>query len=301
MSSEGAPTRLPFYFTVDFEDIGADMLRGLGIDLSARAREDLLWQTYQDIQRLARATLGDRAITFFCTGVLGEYARDVIAQIARDGHEIACHYHFHDAVCHDGPELVGRRVAEAIDALQEASGSEVLGFRAPMFSIEAGDVQQYRRLAERFAYDSSLIADVGEGFHEPGFADISGDGAMRLFPVPAIQKRAGIRHKAGGTFFKLFPLEWTREALAGAHAQGMAPIFYLHPYEFVSDGRFRLALGQLRQLGPARQTYWWLRQTQWHNAGNRGVHEKLRRLAETFEHQGPMRDLLGRDAYPAMC
>lgn len=292
MSSEAAPQRTPFYFTVDFEDIGADMLRGFGIDLSARAREDLLWRTYEDIQSLIKHTLGGRPATFFCTGVLGLYARDLIAQIARDGHEIGCHYHFHDAVAEDAPELVERRVAEAIDALQEASGSEVLGFRAPMFSIRAENVEQYRRLAARFAYDSSLIADVAEGFDEGEFSEISGNGAMRLFPVPAIRKPGGVRHKAGGTFFKLFPLRWTEDALAGASARGMAPVFYLHPYEFVSDGRFRLGLKQLQALGPARQVYWWLRQTQWHNAGNGAVHRKLDRLAARFEHQGPMRDLM---------
>ena len=79
---------------------------------------------------------------------------------------------------------------------------------------------------------------------------------------------------------------------AGAHARGLAPVFYMHPYELVSDGRFRLGLAQLRQLGPAQQAYWWLRQAQWHTVGNGGVHDKLARLASRFEHQGPMRDLL---------
>jgi hypothetical protein len=292
MSSEAAPPRIPFYFTVDFEDIGADMLRGFGIDLSARAREDLLWRTYENIQGLIDTVLGGRPATFFCTGVLGLYARDLLAQIARDGHEIGCHYHFHDAVAGDSPELVERRVAEAIDALQEASGSEVVGFRAPMFSIEATNVGQYRRLAARFAYDSSLIADVGEGFREADFSEISDHGRMRLFPVPAIRKLGRVRHKAGGTFFKLFPLGWTEDALAAAHAQDLAPVFYLHPYEFVSDGRFRLSLRELQALGAARQAYWWLRQTQWHNVGNGAVHGKLSRLTSRFEHQGPMRDLI---------
>jgi hypothetical protein len=292
MSSEGSLRRQPFYFTVDFEDIGTDMLRDFGIDMSARAREDLLWRTYQDIQGIIKATLGDRPVTFFCTGVLGLHARDLVAEIARDGHEIGCHYHFHDAVAGDSPELVERRAAEAINALQEASGTEVLGFRAPMFSIEATDVAQYQMLARRFAYDSSLIADVAKGFEEEKFAAITGNGAMRLFPVPSVCKAGRVHHKAGGTFFKLFPLTWTQEALAGAHARRMAPVFYLHPYEFVSDGRFRLSLRQLKKLGPAKQAYWWLRQTQWHNVGNQGVHAKLERLASTFEHQGAMRDLL---------
>lgn len=292
MTSSESAKRTPFYLTVDFEDIGADMLRGFGIDLSAKAREALLWRTYQDINGLIARTFGGRPATFFCTGVLGIHARDVIAQIARDGHEIGCHYHFHDAVADDAPELVERRLCEAIEALEAASGSEVLGFRAPMFSIRAENVAQYRKLAARFRYDSSLIADVDSPFDEAGFSDISDDGAMRLFPVPSIRKPGGINHKAGGTFFKLFPLSWTEDALAGAHAGGLAPIFYLHPYEFTSDGRFRLSFKDLAPLGRARQAYWWLRQTQWHNAGNSLVQQKLERLAARFEHQGPMRDLL---------
>ena len=292
--SETETVRSPFYFTVDFEDIGPDMLRGLGLDDTARAREALLMRTYEDIRSFVTERLQGRPVTFFCTGILGRYAKDVIAEISRDGHEIACHYNFHDPVFADAPAVVDRQVAQAIDALQEASGQDVIGFRAPMFSIAAENVEQYRTLAARFRYDSSLIADVDQRFREDAFSNISNDGAMRLLPVPAIRKGGLIRHKAGGTFFKLFPLSWSEEALRLAPSAGVLPIFYIHPYEFTSDGRFRLGLEDLARLGPMKQMYWWLRQTQWHNAGNSGVRRKLDRLTSRFEHQGVLRDVCGR-------
>lgn len=284
--------RHPFYFTVDFEDIGADMLRFLGIDLSASAREDVLWRTYNEINAFMKSSLGGKPATFFCTGVLGLHAKDLIAQIARDGNEIGCHYHFHDAVYKDSPALFDRRLGEAIDALENASNSGVLGFRAPMFSVLATHTQHYRTISDRFKYDSSIIVDAGPTFDESDFAEITNGGAMRLFPITAVQKLSKIRHKPGGTFFKFFPLDWTVDALTAARANGTAPVSYLHPYEFVSDGRFRLTWSQLETLGLAKQAYWWARQAQWHTVGNGRIMSKLAALSQRFAHQGNMRDLL---------
>lgn len=294
MPAEGSTkgSKPPVYLTIDFEDIGTDMLRMLGLDPTARAREAVLARTYEDIRTFARDHLGGRPMTFFCTGVLGLYAKDVVAEIARDGHEIACHYHFHDPVFADSPVVVDRRAAEAIESLEAASGSEILGFRAPMFSIRREHVGQYQALARRFRYDSSLIADVDEAFDESAHGEISDSGRMRLFPVPKVRKLRRIGHKAGGTFFKFFPLAWTLDALSRATQAGAPPVFYIHPYEFTSDGRFKLSRRQLAPLGSAKQTYWWLRQSQWHDVGNAAVMAKLKTLAAQTEHQGNMRDLL---------
>lgn len=285
-------SRPPFYFTMDFEDIGADMLRFLDIDLSASAREDILWRTYNDISAFVKSSLGGRPVTFFCTGVLGLHAKDLIAQIAKDGNEIGCHYHYHDAVYKDAPALFDRRLGEAVEALENASNSRVSGFRAPMFSVLADHIQHYGMIANRFEYDSSIIIDAGKTFDENSYAAITNGGALRLFPITAVRKLGRIRHKPGGTFFKFFPVRWSREALAAAQANGTTPLFYVHPYEFVSDGRFRLNWSQLKPLGLARQSYWWARQTQWHTVGNGQVMGKLEALSRSFAHQGNMRDLL---------
>jgi hypothetical protein len=292
MTSSETAIRTPFYFTVDFEDIGTDMLRGLGIDMSARAREDLLWRTYQDIRGFAAEHLDGKPLTFFCTGVLGEYAKDVVAQIAADGNEIACHYHFHDPVYRDAPEVVEERLRTAIELLERASGTEVVGFRAPMFSILAEHRGQYQKVAERFRYDSSLIAGLDTPFNEADHHEITGQGRMRLFPVPKVRRMGLVNHKAGGTFFKFFPVSWSAGALQGAYERGLPAVFYIHPYEFCTDGRFMLRHEQLRSLGPVRQTYWWARQLQWHRVGNGWVPDKLAELCARFAHQGNMRDLL---------
>lgn len=285
-------TRPPFYFSVDFEDIGTDMLRFLGIDRTAAAREDILWRTYEDINAFAQRSLKGRPLTFFCTGVLGIHTPALIRRIAADGHEIGCHSHFHDAVFKDSPATFDRRLGEAIDALEAAANAPVLGFRAPMFSVLATHTEHYACIARRFRYDSSIIAGLDEDFDESRYAGITGGGALRLFPVPMVRKLGRIKHKTGGTFFKVFPLEWTFEALAAAPQRNVPPLFYVHPYEFTSDGRFRLGWADLAPLGRAKQALWWARQAQWHNVGNSGLMKRLATLANRFEHQGRMRDLL---------
>lgn len=284
--------RLPFYFSVDFEDIGADMLRFLGIDKTAAARTDELWRSYEDIKSFAEKSLDGRPITFFCTGVLGVYAKDLIAKIAQDGNEIACHYHFHDAVFKDSPDVVDRRLTEAIDALESASNSKIVGFRAPMFSVRREHSEHYRIIARHFRYDSSIIANALNPFDESSYGDITNNGTLKLIPVPMIRKYNKISHKAGGTFFKLLPMEWTVDALSAAHQNGLSPVFYMHPYEFSDDRRFMLSRSDLKPLGILRQNYWWVRQFQWHSVGNSHTRTKLESLARKFVHQGNMRDLL---------
>ena len=66
---------------------------------------------------------------------LAEKCPDIVARIAADGHEIACHYFWHDPCRLDPPELFEANLRRAIDALETASGQKTLGFRAPRFSL----------------------------------------------------------------------------------------------------------------------------------------------------------------------
>lgn len=254
------------FLSIDFEDFSHDLGRDLGLWKTRPLRVNELTRAYDAIEAFLAAHGGARA-TFFCTGIIAERAPELIDRIASDGHEIACHYHFHDEIDRETPESFEANLETALRALRTASGQPVLGFRAPKFRIPQDAPEHYDRLARHVAYDSSYLCGAraaARAFH----AQIAGD--LALLPI-----FTDGRLRLGGTYLKLFPAAVARRLIAKADSAGMVPHIYLHPYEFIADGSFVLGAEELAPLGPAKALYWRARQVQWHSAGNRGLPRKL--------------------------
>lgn len=284
------------WLSIDFEDIAHDFKREHGIDRDGPVRQDALWAAYAAIEGFLQRELGGARLTFFTTGVVAAKCPGVVARIAADGHEVGCHYHFHDPVRLDPPERFEANLRRAIDALETASGQRVLGFRAPRFSLTPADAAHLQVLERRLAYDSSLT--VADAAARDSVRARLGLERLALFPM-ILARVAPIspRVRSGGSYLKLFPAALTLRALDRAAGAGLAPLVYLHPYEFVADRSFHVAMAEMIGMPRARRVYWSLRQSQWHVVGNRGVPAKLRRIAERWRFGGPMRDLLVADSY----
>lgn len=279
------------YLSIDFEDFSHDLKRALNARTDGAMRTDALWRSYEAIEKFCNDDLGGARLTYFTTGILAQKCPDIVARIAKDGHEIACHYHYHDVARNDRPSAFEANLRTAIDALESAGGQKVLGFRAPMFSVHQSDHEHYRVLAKLFAYDSTLtVADAAEA---EAFRRASGVGGMALFPVVRRKVAPGLPPvRSGGTYLKLFPLAVTLKAIREGEQAGIIPMVYLHPYEFVSDRSFRVPMRELDGLSFKDRAYWSLRQTQWHVVRNRSVVPKLRRIFREYTAGGPMRTLL---------
>lgn len=279
------------YLSIDFEDFAHDFKREHDIAPDGPLREDALWRAYREIETFALRDLGGMRLTFFTTGVVAAKCPDVVAKIAADGHEVACHYHFHDPARGDPPAVFEANLRRAVEALETASGQQVLGFRAPRFSLTPQDAAHFRILERHLAYDSSLAMASAKELAAVR-ADL-GLKSLALFPVAreaVVPLLPAVR--SGGTYLKLFPVWISLRAMDRAAAAGLVPMVYLHPYEFVADGSFRIAMAEMSPLPRARRVYWALRQAQWHVVGNRSVARKLRRIAAEWRFGGPMRELL---------
>ncbi len=289
MSDKGA------ILSIDFEDFAHDLKRDLGLWKTGPLRGDALWRCYEDIdgflsRHKARAT-------FFCTGIIAEHLPDLIARIAGDGHEVACHYYFHDEMQHQAPARIERNLQRAQDVLQTAAGSPVIGFRAPKFRIDKTAPAQYRAVERHFLYDSSLCvgnrAAVGE------FAARMRLQTLRLLPIFAARPLPGFaRLKLGGSYVKLFPMGVTEHMIRKCRAAGMLPHVYLHPYEFAQAGEFRLSGAERAPLGARSSAYWGLRQHQWHTLGNRSLPARLDALFNRLGLRGRLRDLVAQHGVP---
>lgn len=276
-------------FSIDFEDFSHDLKRDLGLWKTGPVRSDALWRAYSEIEIFLQR-VGAPRITFFCTGVVAVQAPDLVARIAADGHEIACHHLFHDEMDRQSIKEVEADLQAAKGVLEAAAGAPVRGFRAPKFRIEKRHPAQYRAVERHFDYDSSWFG----GSPADLAAFVARMGLTRLCILPVFQVRVwpvSPRLKLGGSYFKLFPLAFTRRLIDGAFAAGMQPHIYLHPYEFCRSGEFLLSRAELAPLGAKAQAYWSLRQHQWSTVGNRSVEGKLAAIFGHLRVMGRLGDL----------
>src|SRR5208282_2927731 len=86
--------------------------------------------------------------TFFMVGWVAERFPALVREINRRGHELACHSFWHRTVYSLTPEEFRRDTRAAQQAIEQAVGVPVLGYRAPTWSITANCLWALDILAE---------------------------------------------------------------------------------------------------------------------------------------------------------
>lgn len=138
-------------------------------------------------------------------------------------------------------------------ALEDVTGRQILGFRAPSFSILRGYEWTFDVLIEEgFSYDSSLFPIWRRGYGYPGaprWPHVIERPAGRLveFPLATARFAALTLPAAGGGYLRHFPFTLIRRAFRKASAQGMPATFYTHPWE-IDTGQPRVPAPLLTRL-----------------------------------------------------
>lgn len=179
--------------------------------------------------------------TFFILGWVAERYPALVRRIADNGHEVASHGYAHDRVSTFRAEAFRADLRRAKMAIEAASGTPVIGYRAPSFSIGATNAWALEVLAEEGYVYSSSVAPFGHDHYGwpgfPRFAHRPVAGAP-LIEVPVTTVRLGNRTLAagGGGFFRLLPYAVSRWAIARVNAVERQPaVFYFHPWEIDPD------------------------------------------------------------------
>jgi polysaccharide deacetylase family protein (PEP-CTERM system associated) len=201
--------------------------------------------------------------TFFTLGWIAERYPDLVKEIVSRGHEIASHGTDHKRVTLLTPDQFRVSVRDSKRILEDVSGQEVLGYRAPSFSIVPGGEWALDVLLEEgYVYDSSLYPVKRNGY---GYADAlwhphlieRGSGVLMEFP-PATLEMFGARLPAGGgAYLRLLPRGLVESALEQANAAGHPGTIYIHPWEIDPEQpRVQVpALTRIRHYGRLRRTY----------------------------------------------
>jgi polysaccharide deacetylase family protein (PEP-CTERM system associated) len=223
---------------------------------------------------LAMFADADVTATFFILGWVAERFPSLVRRIATAGHEIASHGSAHRLVYEQTPAQFRDDVRRARAVLEATSGSPVLGYRAPSFSITRRSMWALDVLVEEgYVYDASVfpvrhdrygIADAPRHVHR-----ISRDvGDLWEFPGSTIRYFGQNLPVAGGGYFRLLPYAWTRHGITKVNARERKPvIFYLHPWEIDPQ--------QPRMAGP------WLSRFR-HYRNLEKTEARLRRLLSEF-------------------
>jgi polysaccharide deacetylase family protein (PEP-CTERM system associated) len=187
--------------------------------------------------------------TFFTLGWVAKRYPALIRRIAEAGHEVASHGWAHQRVFTMEPKQFRVDLADARAALEDASGTEVTGYRAPSFSIDLRTPWAHAELAEAgYRYSSSIAPIRHDHYGWPeaprgAFQPVAGAGLVEL-PI-TIARFAGREITAGGGFFRLLPNSVTDRAVRAANATGTPAVFYFHPWE-VDPGQPRVANAPLK-------------------------------------------------------
>ena len=278
------------YLSIDFEDFSHDFKRGLGLTENNKINEKALWSSYEIINNFLENKLNGIKITFFCTGILATKCPDLIKKISNDGHEIACHYYYHDSVRNENLEDFEKNISFAIRELEKCSSAKVTGFRAPNFSIKTSDIEHFKIISKYFKYDSSL--NINEESKIESLQKLINSKGFKFIPVIAEKPYFGFPYmRSGGTYLKLFPINFALRVISKNLSKNQAAQIYLHPYEFVSDMSFYVNWKEMRGLSYFQKIYWLFRQSQWHIVGNKSVISKLDRIFRTYKCAGKINNI----------
>ena len=185
--------------------------------------------------------------TFFVLGWTAERHPEVVRDILAAGHEVACHSYSHPVVFEMSEEEFRADCLKAREALSQAGAPDVMGYRAPSFSITP-KIHHYLNTLQDcgFTYDCSLFPVRHPRYGQPNSARrpfLLGADAHSLVEVPMPTWRVFGQNIpfSGGGYLRMLPWPAFKTLRGLAAGQGIPCIVYLHPWELDS---FKPQVGQ---------------------------------------------------------
>jgi polysaccharide deacetylase family protein (PEP-CTERM system associated) len=179
--------------------------------------------------------------TFFTLGWIAERYPALVRRIVREGHELASHGYAHLRASEQTPAEFSHDITLSKNLLEQLAGQAVSGYRAPSFSISAGNLWALDSLQEAgYRYSSSIYPVRHDHYGMPGAPRFAwrptGSGGLLELPVSTVRLCGRNLPAGGGGFFRLWPYVVSRWALRRINSRdGQAGIFYFHPWEIDPD------------------------------------------------------------------
>ena len=176
--------------------------------------------------------------TFFTLGWVAERKRELIIEIAKRGHEVACHGYSHQLVYNQTPEVFRQETIRAKSIIEDIIQQPVLGYRAASYSITKKSLWALDILVESgFVYDSSIFPVRHDRYGMPDTPEhpyqlkTPAGHSIIEFPLSTAKVFNYRLPVAGGGYFRLYPYWLSKAGLKQINRLQKPFIFYLHPWE----------------------------------------------------------------------
>ncbi|HEY1089540.1 MAG TPA: XrtA system polysaccharide deacetylase [Burkholderiaceae bacterium] len=184
---------------------------------------------------LAMLAAANTQATFFTLGWVAERYPQLVRAIVAGGHELASHGYGHQRASDLSREEFADDIGRAKKLLEDIGGVEVLGYRAPSFSIGAANLWAFDVLLEQgYRYSSSVYPVKHDHYGMPEAPRFAHPVREGLLEVPPTTLRLMGRNlpSSGGGWFRLLPYALSRWMVARVNAdEQQSAIFYFHPWE----------------------------------------------------------------------
>jgi polysaccharide deacetylase family protein (PEP-CTERM system associated) len=182
----------------------------------------------------------DLKVTFFILGWVAEKKSNLVRAIYNQGHEIASHGSGHDLTYSLSDQQLQRDIQNSKSFLEDITGTEVTGYRAPNFSVDERLIMILQNLG--FRYDSSYNPfKLNKRYGSIHLPEQSGKNIYKLsdsfYEIPLSTVSSFGKHipMAGGAYFRLFPGIVFNSMVKYKILKDGFYNFYLHPWEFEPD------------------------------------------------------------------
>lgn len=231
--------------------------------------------------------------TFFVLGWVAERHPDLVKNLAQQGHEIASHGYGHELVHTQTPTQFREDVRRSKQILEDLIGRQVMGYRAPSFSITSRTEWAISVLVEEgYRYDSSIYnrfrGTRGIAVARAGAYQLETEAGTIWEVSPSTMNACGLQLPvAGGGYFRLFPYAASKMFLKNLEKQGSQLVMYLHPWELDPeqprmDGPLLSKVRHYLNLGKTEQRLRWLLR----DFSFAPINEVIDHIRYIFERQG---------------
>jgi polysaccharide deacetylase family protein (PEP-CTERM system associated) len=193
------------------------------------------------------------SVSCFFLGWIAERYPHLVREASARGHEVASHGYAHQLVYCQSRAEFAEDIKRSKGVLEDILGTQVLGYRAPGFSITRDTSWAFDEIAAAgFEYDSSVFpARRGHGGMEGGelapYWIETNTGPLLEIPVSVIPVLGQRLCAFGGGYLRLAPYPIIDRLSKAVNKSGRPVIYYLHPREIDPDHP-RIDMGMLRRF-----------------------------------------------------
>lgn len=231
-------TKLNNIFSIDLEDWYHSFYTGKPL----KTNEYRIVKPTEEILRLLKQT--KNKATFFVVGEIAQRHPQLIKEISRQGHEIACHSLHHNFIYNMTKNKFENDLIQSKEILESLTHQKIIGYRAPSWSVSKDQTPWFWDILKKhqFKYSSSIF---------PFKTFLYGDNQAKRFQntinniseIPpstyqVFQKRFPF---SGGFYLRCLPFPLIRHFTNQINHQKQPVIFYIHPRE-IDPGQPKMKL-----------------------------------------------------------